>query len=437
MCCNEMKDKLIVAWVCNFSNSEIRSHLAFHKSRFDALLRRVSGSNLNIEDSDYGVWITNGIKEMKKFDNVELHVITPHYGVVGKTQDFSHDGIQYHVYSDESFQTFWKIRNRLGIKQRGTLYKKNRDKIKTALNGFNPDIIHFIGAENINYSLTALDLNNNVPVIVQLQTLAADPKVFSSLKKNGNIIKDGERRVLQRADYIFTIAKPYMSIIRTQIDPDAVFIANKLAVGVDVDRRETLKEYDFVYCSVDISKAADLAIQAFAIARDSFPNIKLDIIGHYSTEYKAHLDEIIEKKDLGDSVVFEGRLPTHDDVLNQMKKARFALLPLRPDLLPSTIREAMSVGCPVITTLTESTPQMNTDRESLVICNPDDANDIASKMCLLLTDSDYVARLRENAYKTVEERYDNYAAMKKTVDSYFAILDNFHNGTPIPISFLS
>ena len=134
---------------------------------------------------------------------------------------------------------------------------------------------------------------------------------------------------------------------------------------------------------------------------------------------------------------FEGRLPTHDDVMNQLKKARFALLPLRPDLLPSTIREAMSVGCPVITTLTESTPKLNAERETILICKPNDAIDISNKMCMLLSDEQFANHIRENAYLTVEERYDNRAIMRKTVDSYYAIYEHFHNNTPIPEKFLS
>lgn len=31
--------------------------------------------------SDYAAWITNGIKEFEKINDVELHVVSPYYGV--------------------------------------------------------------------------------------------------------------------------------------------------------------------------------------------------------------------------------------------------------------------------------------------------------------------------------------------------------------------
>ena len=431
------KSRLVVVWICNFSNPSLRSRLVFNKSLLEGLLRKISGSNQAIQYSDYGVWITNAVEEVKSFQDIELHVITPHYGIKGDIQEFCIEGVYYHVYPDESFQVWWKIMDRLGLVGNNESFKKNRSIINHIVQSIRPDIVHFIGAENVNYSLAALDIDNSLPLVVQLQTLVADHRVFNSLGRHREMFREGERRVLRRADYIFTIAKTYMTIIKQEIAPDAVFIANKLAIGVTVDRHHVKKEYDFVYCSIDISKAADLAIESFALAKKSFPNITLDIIGHYSTEYKAKLDELITNLSINGSVFFEGRLPTHDDVMNQLKKARFALLPLRPDLLPSTIREAMSVGCPVITTLTESTPILNSERETILICKPEDSIDISQKMCLLLSDEQYANHIRENAYLTVEERYDNKAAMRKTVDSYFAIFEHFHNNTPIPEKFLS
>ena len=431
------KSKLRIVWICNFSNSEIRTNLHLHKSFIDRFLRKVSGSGTDIQNSDYGIWITNGIQEMKRFNNIELHVVFPHYGVTGNTQEFQLGGIYYHVYPDESYQTLWKIKSRVGFLKNDPEYKANRKAIKNIVSRIAPDIIHVIGAENINYSLSSLDFDNSVPIVVQLQTLVADTKVFETLKHNRDDVLHGERQVLNRADYIFTIAKAYIGIIKEKIKPDAIFIANKLAVGVTIDREETSKEFDFVYCSVDISKAADLAIRAFALAKKSYPDIKLDIIGHYSAEYKSMLDEIIVREDLCDSVIFEGRLATHDDVLSQMKKSRFALLPLRPDLLPSTVREAMSLGCPVVTTITEESPKMNEKRESILLTKPEDTQDIAKKMCLLLSDGKYANSIRENAYLTVSERYDNHAIMQKTVDSYFVIYKNFYHGTSIPKEFLS
>ena len=45
-----------------------------------------------------------------------------------------------------------------------------------------------------------------------------------------------------------------------------------------------------------------------------------------------------------DAVTFEGMLPTHDDVIAQIRKSRFALLPLRIDLTSGTITLRISAS---------------------------------------------------------------------------------------------
>ena len=119
------------------------------------------------------------------------------------------------------------------------------------------------------------------------------------------------------------------------------------------------KLYDFVYFAADISKAVDYAIEGFAIAKKSFPNITLHVVGGYSDSYMQTLRDKMQELGLGQEVDFTGKLLTHDDVLAEIRKAKFALLPLKVDLIAGTIREAMSNGLPVVTTVTPVTPTLN------------------------------------------------------------------------------
>ena len=422
-----------VVWLCNFSNAEVRSHLSFASGTVDAFLRKLTKSNEAIHLVDYGQWITNGINEFKLFPNVELHVVSPHYRLNKRIQEFKIDSVFYHFYSDESFSFLWKILSIIGF-HKHPLYRKNCKTISKITQKISPDIFQLIGAENVNYSIFVLKYSFKIPLIVQLQTLVNNPKVYASLSNNREYIKNIESAILRKADYIFASSPTSISIIKESIAPNAIILAIKLAVGVVIDKSETKKVYDFVYFSVNINKAADLALEAFSIAKQRFPNITLDLIGYYSSEYKQRLDEFIESNNLSDSVFFEGHLLTHEDVMRQVRKARFALLPLRPDLLPSTIREAMALGCPVISTITPITPSLNERRLSALLSEPEDSKGLASNMCRLLNDPDLCFQMRENAYLTVQEKYDNKTFMLKMLEAYQACLNHYKNQIPIPSS---
>jgi glycosyltransferase involved in cell wall biosynthesis len=421
-----------VVWLCNFSNAVIREKLSFSTGFLDFFFRKVTNSNTSIHLSDFGQWITNGIDEIKRYNDVELHVISPHYRLKGKTQEFNIEGVYYHFYSDESYSLRWKIFSRCGLKKK-PVFKRNCRLLSCLVDKVDPDLFHLIGAENINYSLFTLTYTKKVPFIVQLQTLVNDPKVYLSLPgNNGAYIKSVETAILKKANYIFTSIPSYAAIIRRVISDNAIIMANKLAVGVTIDKKVNEKEFDFVYYSANISKAADIAIRAFAITKKLYPNITLDIVGYYSSEYKLYLDDIINENELSHSVLFEGHLPTHEDVLQQVKKARFALLPLRPDVLPSTIREAMSVGCPVVTTITQGTMELNKDRLSALLSKPESPESLADNMCRLLADPSLSMELRNNSFITVREMYDNYKIIRQLLDSYYSCLDHYYNHIPIP-----
>ena len=139
----------------------------------------------------------------------------------------------------------------------------------------------------------------------------------------------------------------------------------------------------------------------------------------------------------GENVRFEGKLPTHDDVLRQIKLSRFAVLPMKIDLVTGTIREAMANGIPVVTTITPASPNLNVKRESVLLSEKGDFQAMADNMLRLLRDKDFADRIREIALITAEERESNQEIVSQWVIAYKACIDNFRNGTPIPEDLLN
>lgn len=423
----ENKEKLTVVWVCGFSNTMIREKLKIRVGWLNKQFRKLIHSTPPVSTTDYGVWNTNAIHEFEKFENVNLHIIAPCPFLARKTQEFDINGIQYHFYRDEETLLITSFYRKLARTSQWPFWA-TRHIVKSMINRIKPEIIHLIGAENPRYSITLLDVPTIIPTIVQLQTLLNDPAFKSNhpLNDASFIYRSKlERKILSKANYIGCVAKKYTDIILNDINPHAQFVNIRLATGESINLEPTKKEFDFVYFASNISKACDLALEAFGIAYQKNPSITLDIVGEYHKQYKKEMDLIINKYHIENAVVFEGRLKTHEDVISQIRKAKFALLPLRIDIMSNTIREAMANGLPVLTTDTGEfgTQRINKERQNVIISPKGDHYALAENMVRIIKDSVLADKLKQSAVVTIREKYDNSVAMRKWLDTYYDILN--------------
>lgn len=416
--------KIKVVWICHLSNEKIRENLHL-KSR----------ANKNAL-KDFSQWNTNGIDEFKNFDDIELHIISPHMQLSSKLEEFVKDGIHYHFFRSEDDRFLFKLKRKfLKGKYITPEYKDNSQTILSIVNYIKPEIIHVIGAENPNYSISALSMPKDIPLIVTLQTLMIDPDFYKNypITKHMYDYRSGiERAVLQRADYITCRAQRFKDVLKEQFNPSLRILNMALIVGEKVNTTKCEKEYDFVYFAKEIEKAADWAIEAFALAHKIHPEITLNIVGGYATQTKQKLDRRLAELDILGNVSFTGSLPSHDDVINQVRKARFAILPLKIDLISGTIREAMANGLPVVTTITPATPKLNENRKSVLLSEKEDFNNMASNMIDLLDNEEMYNTLQANGYATVRERYDNGIEANLWREAYYAVIEEKKKGTPIP-----
>lgn len=427
---------MVVVWICNFSNSIVHKKLELKIGLMRKLLSRLIHKTVSIDVPEFSVWISNGIREMEKFKGIELHVVSPYPNLKGSFQEFQLNGVYYHFFHNEDdflrVKLFKKFFNPSFYR-----YRNNRQKIIRIISKIQPDIVHLFGAENPYYSLSILDVPREIPTIVQLQTLLCDP----DFKKNYPI-SDGvyrytskiEKSIIKNVRYVGTTAEKFIKIIKAKVSPDAVIINTSLALAEPIYRGTDEKKFDFVYFAANINKAADLAFEAFGRVLQHYPMVTLDVIGQCDKSFKTQLDEIITHYNMADSVFFEGRMMTHEDLLRQIRKSRFALLPLKIDLTSSTIREAMANGLPVVTTDTGvlGTKKLNSKIQSVMISSIGDHQALADNMIRLLNDNVLAEDLRQNAYQLRIEANSNKKVVEKYVEAYKACIDNCLNGTPLP-----
>ena len=433
-----MNDKLKVAWVCWVSNPEIRENLTYSKNIIDLVLRKVMHKPRHLDD--YGQWITNAINEFKSIDDIEVHVISIHSHINKKIIDFQKDGIFYHFFkSEDDVTAVGKFFNKITGKFVSSDYSGNRKIVDEILAKIKPDVIHLYGAESPQYAAFALDVDvDKTPLLVGLQTMMSDPRFKDNypISEESYACRAGmERKILTHVRYISSTIKSFREVVWHYVNPDAVFFNTDLLLGEKTHLEKCEKNFDFVYFSLNINKAADLAIEAFAIAKKSHPEISLLVVGDYDEDFKRRLDARIAELGIAENIVITGKLQTHDDVVNAVKKARFALLPLKIDFISGTIREAIACGLPVVTTITSGTPTLNEKRESVLLSPVGDHEALAANMILLVESEELANTLVANALVTSDELYGNKGMAQKLRDVYKALYAKYAYGTEIPQDF--
>ncbi len=426
-----VNEKIKIVWICHLSNKQVREKIQFCRYYYRDILGRMIRKTISSKQ-DYAIWVTNAIIEFEKFNDVDLTIVFPQDGIAGKQQRFEINGIKYICFRSEA-DSFYSFLKRKLFKKFDWTYKKNRRLVKGIIDELKPDIVHLIGAENPPYSITLLDVPNSIPTITSLQTLMSDPRFkenYPMSEEEYSHYSEIEKKVIVRSDYIAQRSEYIQNLVKTTIKANAIFLKMPLALGVTINTESPKKEYDFVYFARNINKAADYAIEAFGLAHKRHSSITLNICGMCSEPYREQLDKRIQELGIQDKVVFTTERETHEEVMEQIKKSRFALLPLKVDLISGTIREAMASGLPVVTTITPATPELNVDRESVLLSENGDFVGMADNM-LKLVESDTLAnRLRDNSIRTVSQKYSNQSFMKMWHDGYREVIDNFKNNKP-------
>jgi len=423
-----------VAWICHFSNQEVRNKLPLSNMRISNFLRSILGKT-KFEYGDFAPWINNLIKEFEKFEEVELHIIAPHTGLKKKKFDFEMNGIHYHFFKSEDDNIFNFIINKLDS-NKIPKYIKNRKRTAEIVTSIKPDIVNLIGTENPYYSITVLDIKN-IPVFVSAQTVYTNP---DRQKISGNcdpLRWDTELKIHHKEKYYGCAGRMHRDLILRN-NPDAIIFKNFFPIQYPKKVKEVEKEFDFVYFAQGVSqkKGIEDAIDALALVKKEKPNVTLKVVGHCPPNYKVFLNNKINNLGLTENISFHDYFPVHSDMHQYIKKAKFALLPVKLDVIPGTVIEAMLLELPVVTYKTTGTPYLNKNGETVLISEIGDIEHLAANMLKLLDSPELAEQLKKKAKTFVKKEFDNATSAKRLLEDYKAVIAHYHNGTPIPEKLL-
>jgi len=226
--------------------------------------------------------------------------------------------------------------------------------------------------------------------------LANDKKLFQE-------VFDYEKQVANDMDLIFTTSE-YLrqSYIKDYgIKPEKVI---NIKIGINLtpfqDVLEMTKDYSqneilFIGKSGFKLKGADIALNAFSLVKETYPNARLHMIGINKAEASqfdledVHCYGLLDKSIPEDLALFK----------NLLNKCSLFILPSRFEALGIAPLEAMAHRIPAIVTGEWALKENVIDEKTGLHCKYDDANDLAEKIEKMFADPEQMRVMGEQAYQ--------------------------------------
>jgi glycosyltransferase involved in cell wall biosynthesis len=433
----EQVKKLKVVWICHFSNAEIRKRLPLKKRSIDYYIRSVlNRSHKKNQQADFAPWVSNGIEELRRNENIELHVIAPIGGLKYSSYKFSLEGVYYYFYNPyytfylDYFTRSYKLWNKL---QTTSKY------VRKFINAINPDIINLIGTENPYYSGSILDIfNDDIPIMVSLQTFFTNP---DRLNFQPNVDRSVRwfisKSICEKCKYFGVTGRMHHDLL-LNTNPSAISLHLEWCRKTLPEPIVTNKEFDFVNFAVHMSlkKGFHDSIQALALVKKKYPGVKLNLIGNCSVKIKNELISLINSLGLHENVIFTPFFQQQEEMFRHIQRSRFAVLPCKLDITSGTMSQAMFYELPLVVYKTSGTPRFNLKKESALIAPLNDVSALADYMLLLMDNPEKAEKLKRNAKEYITQQRDNKKAADQLIADYHAIIDHHYNQTPIPKELL-
>ncbi len=419
--------------ICHFSNADVRSHLPLDNRRLYSIARKLLGMSTKRRGyGDIAPWDTNIIGGMKERDDIELHVISAHTGLKCKVVSFPEDNVYYNfVHCDEA-----TLLKRL-VPKPSLWLKLNpmRKRVKKIVDSISPDIVLLFGAENAYISSTILGLEH-YPRMVMCQTIYNNPK-RKEFDKVDSINAYVEREIFSANKYFSFISEMHRELLLEMV-PYAYTFHWDSSTPYPVVQPIIQKEYDFVNYALGMSpkKGYPDAIEALAIVKQRYPDVKLNLVGGGSVEYKAKLMELVKKLELQKNVVMTPFFEKHEDLFQHLQKSRYAVLPCKMDYVAGTMMQSMHYGLPLVVYETSGTPTLNAEGECVLIAKHSDTKDLAQKMLWLMDNPDQARAMAIRAKVFADNKTDRRKAINEIVENCRAIVKYEKEGIKIPEGLL-
>jgi glycosyltransferase involved in cell wall biosynthesis len=324
----------------------------------------------------------------------------------------------------------------------------NLQVFERVIQQFHPEIIFIWGMWNLPYSLPAFaEARYPHKVVYRFATYwptlpsqhefywrAPGRNWYSQLPKKvlGYVALALLKRETQKAPLAFRHAICVSAATRAVLVEAGVPVsqARIIHTGLDVERYLNGNEPHSLHHDAKIlrllyagrlypEKGIDTVIEAMTrlVNGQGKREIRLSIAGSGSAEYENHLHQLVNRVGLSDNVFFLGWVPPAE-MPELLRKHDVLVLPsLWPEPFSRAVLEGMISGLVVVAARTGGTPEIVMDGENGLMFTPNDPQDLAKKIALLVDDPESCDQLSEAGRQTILERFTMTKMMDK-IESY-------------------
>jgi glycosyltransferase involved in cell wall biosynthesis len=369
------------------------------------------------------------------------------------TVDYAVLGYQDRVVTDEA--TGCKVYE-LSIKQsRGKRSPGNAVKQwKTVIKQEAPNLIHVWGTE-FTFPLDVMDACGEIPVAVTIQGMVASlakycrsDVPFGALMKGHRILafpaylraRQKEREMIRQVRYEKEIliranavlvdnewTEAYCSSVSQNIESVYFPLAINQSFGAVCWSFESCeKETLFTIAPSSSMKGMHMLLQALAIVKRSYPNVKLRIPGSFGggrlstikePPYFRYLKRLIKELDLVGNVKFCGKL-TSEQMADELKRANVFVMPSKAENISTSLREAMWVGCPCVVSLVGAVHELVCHGYNALCYRYEEYEVLAAEILRILASKELAEQISRNANETISKSYPINPSLNKCVDWY-------------------
>ena len=422
-----------IVYICHFSTLEIRNQLKLKSFWLGNCMRRIKGLEL-LTFNDAGTWNADFIKAFEGNAEFESYVISHHLGMVHGVQRFVKRGVHY-VFLQEKEDLVGKVVKHIMGNKRSEDYAEQSRRIKDIVEEVNPDIVVLCGAENPLYSSSVLGISNK-PIFVILQTLLNSPKRIAMGVGNEKR-RALENAIFKHASYFATFEKDVADYVRLQNPYAHIFRLMFPSSTPVVSAKKTEKIYDFVFFSYALTKNKGIedALYAFENVKLQHPEATLGVIGECDSNYMICLKRIIRDLGITENVKLLGHFSSKQDAMDEVMKARIAVLPGITAPFNSTVRETMFMGIPTIVYGNDVIDSINKKEINLISAIKEDTEDLGHKMLYALENPEMMGKIAEDAKAYAMSHLSTTAVGERLTSTLKYIAGNFYSNSIIPEEF--
>ena len=344
------------------------------------------------------------IRELKNFDDLDLHIITS-TKQVNKDKTVSEDTTTFHYIPSPKLPRLI------------TSLTFDQYRVKRKIYEINPDLVHAHMTAPL-YGYPAL--KTGYPTIVTVHGIVGEEsKTWRGLSGfiKRTLFVPMENHVLRTAKILTTVSPYVMQKIRRKCGGEIYVIPNGISDGVfKIENNEVSNRLLWVG-GIEPRKGLLNLLKAINIIRKEIPSAKLHIIGKVrKRKYFDSLTDYVNENGLKNQVIFKGAL-SNDELNKEYGECSVFVFPSEEESQGIVLLEAMAAGKPVVATNVGGIPHVLEDNVTGLLVEYGDMKGLANRMAKLLKD-EQLRRMYGDNGKERAKLFSNKELSKKYYDLY-------------------